>query len=147
MRIGAALRTALATALAVALIVAGCGGEEGDEEPAPDPVELSAQRGCEGADLFTVSPEEVAPGDSIALVVENPPGNLKDLTYGLSGSVEVATEDGWADGSDAMVAQAVPEIALVLRPGEASEPSSDLIELTEDAEPAQLPRRQEHQRG
>ena len=102
----------------------------------PEPVEISAQRGCEGGEnLFEVSPDDVAPGDSIALTIENPPGNLKELTYGLGGQVEVATEDGWADGSDAVVAKAVPEIALVLRPGEASEPTADIMELTADAEP------------
>ena len=66
------------------LRIAGCGSEDGEEGPVPEPVEISAQRGCEGGEnLFEVSPDEVAPGDSIALTIENPPGNLKELTYGL----------------------------------------------------------------
>jgi hypothetical protein len=123
-------------AAAVAVLLGGCGGDE-DESAGASTAE--ALGGCDESGTFTVAPDEVAPGETIALSVENPSSFPRDITYGLGGRVDRATEDGWADASAELATTAVPEIAIVLRPGETSSvtqgATADVIELAPDAEP------------
>jgi hypothetical protein len=116
---------------------AGCGpSEEGTTDPPPGSAP-TPQAGCDRFAALAASPQEVDPGASIALTVENT--GQTTLTYGLSGRIERVRAGRWVDASDAMVSRAVPEIAVVVRPGDRSAggagATADVVELSPDAEP------------
>lgn len=96
----------------------------------------SAQAGCDRFATLSTSPQELDPGASLALAVEN--RGQTALTYGLSGRIERVSDGRWVDASDAMVSRPVPEIAVVVRPGDRSAggagATADVIELSADAQ-------------
>lgn len=119
------------------MAAAGCGaGDEGTTGSPPGSAP-SAQAGCDRFAVLTASPRDVDPGASVALAVENT--GRTTLTYGLSGRIERVSDGRWVDASDAMVSRPVPEIAVVVRPGDRSGggagATADVVELSPDAEP------------
>jgi hypothetical protein len=109
---------------------AGCGASD-DTADAPPGSAPPPQAGCDRFAVLTASPREVDPGATIALGVENT--GRTTLTYGLSGRIERVSDGRWVDASDAMVSRPVPEIAVIVRPGDRSAggagATADMVEL------------------
>ena len=120
----------------VAVLVAACGeddaGEPADSTPAP-----AAVAGCDqGVGELRVDPGTAPPGETIAIEVENLSED-QVLTYGLGSGLEREEDGRWATLE--LPPTPVPQIALIVRPGETSAggggATSDRLELPADLEP------------
>jgi hypothetical protein len=120
--------------LSLALVGAGCGGDGGDGATA---VGQQAQRDCSEVATLSLNPPEVAPGEAIAVAVENNSIKRQTITFGLGGELDRATDDGWVKAPEAQVSQPVPDLAVVVKPGQSSSTrygaTADVIELSPEA--------------
>lgn len=125
----------LALALA-ALLAAGC-GEDDETEPSASADALAPALGCdEGVGELSVNPATAAPGETVAIQVENLSED-RVLTYGLANEIERAEGGEWV--AVELPPTPILEIALVVKPGETSAggggATSDRLELPQDLEP------------
>lgn len=132
----ATARTGLLATLLAILALWGCG----DDSEAGE--EADTQAGCDTeVGALVVEPVDATPGDTVLLSVENTTERAT-LAFGLAGRLERASASGeWAPADDAMVSRPVPDLAVIVSPGDVSVAgagaTSDSIELTGDAQPGQ----------
>jgi len=131
-------RSATLALVVAAVLAAGCGeGSEG--EPSGPSGGPAPALGCdEGVGMVSISPETPAPGDTVAIQVENLSED-RVLTYGLANELERAEADEWV--AVELPPTPILEIALVVKPGETSGggggATQDRLELPEDLAPGE----------
>jgi len=120
---------------AVVACSAGCGD---GEEPARDEPREPPQADSAVAGELVVTPASAEAGEAIAIVVENT-GEVP-LLYGLANEVERRVDGSWEDAAGDVFGErrAVPQIGLIVQPGERAGPDygqvSDRITLPSDLE-------------
>ena len=121
--------------LALPLVGAGCGGD--DEEDAAAPGGRQAQRDCSEVATLSLNPPEVPAGEALAIAVENNTIKRQTITFGLGGELDRATGDGWVEAPEAQVSRPVPELAVVVKPGQSTPTrygaTADVIEISPEA--------------
>ena len=119
-----------------ALSVVGC-GEDGEGEPPVSGGPAEPAAGCDpGVGELRVAPEVAAPGETLAIEVENLSED-RVLTYGLASELEREADGRWVPVE--LPPTPILEIALVVKPGETSSggggATGDRLDLPRDLEP------------